>query len=235
VFVRRWFFLPLLIAAVMFGPPDAAAVRKTSRVRHARHAHHYRHIVWNPMFKGSHEMLVRENEVIDQLQLPRIADDDELIRLEESDALVPLHESESLVIAPNLIPTRRYCRPWTRDFLQDFAAAYYERFHRPLQVNSLVRTVQQQKRLRRHNRNAGPVTGDTASTHLTGVAVDLSRRGLTRVQRKWIDEYLLPLKEEGLVEPIEERREPVYHIVVYDKYTGWRDTRNAVMESMGTE
>ena len=93
--------------------------------------------------------------------------------------LVPVTETEALKLAADLPESRRYCRPWTRDFLQDFTQAYYEHFHTPLQVNSLVRTMEQQGRLRRHNRYAAPEWGDTASTHLTGVTFDLSRRGLT--------------------------------------------------------
>ncbi len=95
-----------------------------------------------------------------------------------SQVLVPVNETDALKIAADLPESRRYCRPWTRDFLQDFSQAYYDRFHSPLQVNSLVRTVEQQQRLRRHNRYAAPEWGDTASTHLTGVTFDLSRRGL---------------------------------------------------------
>ena len=47
---------------------------------------------WTPMFPGSHDMLVRENEELDRMQLPRIADDYELIRYELSQDLVPVSE-----------------------------------------------------------------------------------------------------------------------------------------------
>ena len=138
------------------------------------------------MFPGSHDMLVHQNEELNRLQLPRIFDEGELIRYEASQVLVPVNETEALKIAADLPESRRYCRPWTRDFLQDFSQAYYNHFHSPLQVNSLVRTVEQQQRLRRHNRYAAPEWGDTASTHLTGVTFDLSRRGLTGEQYGWI-------------------------------------------------
>ena len=86
-------------------------------------------------------------------------------------------------------------------------------------MNSLVRTADQQAYLRRHNRFAAPAFGDTASTHLAGVSVDLSRRGLTETQYEWIRGYLQPLQEKGMVDPIEERQ-PVLHIVVFEKYSG---------------
>jgi hypothetical protein len=90
-------------------------------------------------------------------------------------------------------------------------------------ITSLVRTVDQQKKLRRRNSNAGPEEGETASTHLTGVTVDLLKRGLTRQQHQWLEQYFLPLKEAGLIDPIEERRQPVFHVVVYKAYSDGQD------------
>jgi hypothetical protein len=207
----------LLLAA--FSSP-AAAVTHT-RVHHGRHnvrATHRFALHFNPVFPGSHELLVQQNVELDKLQLPRIADDYELMKYELSQDLVPVSESDALKIAANLPENRRYCRPWTRDFLQDFSQAFYNEFHIPIQVNSLVRTAEQQRNLRRHNRFAAPEIGDTASTHLTGVTADLSRRGLTKAEYAWMRAYLIPLHEAGLVDPIEESQ-PVLHIVVYDKYS----------------
>jgi len=174
------------------------------------------------MFPGSHELLVQQNQELNRQQLPRIFDDTELMRLELAQDLVPVSETDALKIAADLQDSRRYCRPWTRDFLADFSQAFYTQFHTPIQVNSLVRTVEQQHRLRRHNRFAAPEWGDTASTHLTGVTFDLSRRGLTTEQYAWMRSYLLPLKESGLVDPIEERQ-PVLHVVVFEKYSSRAD------------
>ena len=203
--------------------PGQALSRST---RYAHKHRRYRHVYWNPMFKGSHEMLVKQNEIIDQLELPRIADEDELELVIENEELVQLKESSSLKIAANLKETRRYCKPWTRDFVQDFSQAFYDEFRKPIQVNSAVRTIQQQKKLRRHNRNAGPIEGETASTHLAGISLDISKRGLTAKQHKWVEQYFLPLKDKGLIDPIEERRQPVFHVVVFDRYTEWRESKN---------
>lgn len=241
-YTLAFFALMLLTAGPMFAVTHAVT---HARIHHSRHAvlrvatatpHHYRgHYQvglgrWTPMFPGSHEMLVRENEELDRMQLPRINDDYELERYELSQDLVPVSESDALKIAADLPDNRRYCRPWTRDFLQDFSSAFYEQFHSPLQVNSLVRTVEQQHRLRRWNRFAAPEFGDTASTHLTGVTFDMSRRGLTYEQYEWIRNYLLPLQAEGLVDPIEERQ-PVLHVVVYEKYSGRNDQKSAWSEA----
>ena len=240
------FALLLCVIAMAVSLPAAAASRMVAhaRVHHSHNAvlrtaafparHHGRYQVglgrWTPMFPGSHDMLVRENEELDRLQLPRIADDYELTRYELSQELVPVQETDGLKIAADLPENRRYCRPWTREFLQDFTDAYYNEFHTPLQINSLVRTVEQQHRLRRWNRFAAPEFGDTASTHLTGVTFDMSRRGLTFDQYEWIRNYLLPLQAEGMVDPIEERQ-PVLHVVVYEKYSSRNDQKSAWSEA----
>jgi uncharacterized protein YcbK (DUF882 family) len=231
---RRFRATGLIFLFVAALTVSGQAITKTSRYSH-RH-HRVRHFRWNPMFKGSHEMLVKQNEIIDQLELPRIADDDELEQVIQNEELVPLKESGSLRIASNLKDNRRYCKEWTRDFVQDFSQAFYEQFKKPIQVNSAVRTIQQQKKLRRHNRNAGPIEGETASTHLTGISLDISKRGLSVKQHAWIEHYFLPLKEQGLIDPIEERRQPVFHVVVFDRYTEWREAQKvADTETNGTD
>src|SRR5271157_673987 len=171
----------LALLLVILGTAPAQGITHT-RLHHSRRASARATqrfaLHFNPVFAGSHELLVQQNVELDKLQLPRIADDVELMKYELSQDLVPVSESDSLKIAPNLPDNRRYCRPWTRDFLEDFSQAFYNEFHIPVQVNSLVRTAQQQRSLRHHNRFAAPEAGDTASTHLTGVTADLSRRGL---------------------------------------------------------
>ena len=223
----------LTLLLVILGTAPAQAITHT-RVHHSRKTSvrptHRFALHFNPVFAGSHELLVQQNVELDKLQLPRIADDFELMKYELSQDLVPVSESDSLKIAANLPDNRRYCRPWTRDFLEDFSQAFYNEFHIPIQVNSLVRTAQQQRSLRHHNRFAAPEAGDTASTHLTGVTADLSRRGLTKAQYQWMRDYLMPLREAGLVDPIEESQ-PVLHIVVYDKYSPHNDDTLSMSEA----
>lgn len=202
----------------------AFAVRPMVSPRYHR-MHRFHHIAWNPVFKPSHESLLLQNAEIDRLSLPRIRDDKELNRLIANQDLVPIVPSETLRIQPSLDPARRFCRPWTLEFVQDISAAYYNEFHQQIQVNSAVRTVQVQKKLRRHNRNAAPETGETASSHLAGLTVDLQRRGMTKAQVKWMEEYMRPLKELGLIEPEEERRQWCFHIMVSGDYSAWRETK----------
>jgi hypothetical protein len=223
----------LLLSAVSSLPALAITHARVHHVHHNVRASHRFALHFNPVFPGSHELLVQQNVELDKLQLPRIADDVELLKYELSQDLVPVSESDSLKIAANLPENRRYCRPWTRDFLEDFSQAFYNEFHAPIQVNSLVRTAEQQRNLRRHNRFAAPEIGDTASTHLTGVTADLSRRGLTKAQYEWVRAYLMPLHEAGLIDPIEESQ-PVLHVVVYDKYSA-HNTSDEVSMSEASE
>jgi Family of unknown function (DUF5715) len=220
----------LVVTLVMLGffltvvaPGTAFALHRVDR-RH-RILRHLRSILWNPMFRPSHDSLLRQNEEIDRIDLPRIQDDAELEALKASGALVPIEESESLKIERGLDPSRRYCRPWTRDFVTDLSEVYYRQFHSQIQVNSAVRTVKGQKKLRRHNRNAAPAEGDTASSHLAGVTVDLQRRGLSKDQIRFIERYLFYLNALGLVEPEEERRHWCFHVMVSDRYKDWRQTQ----------
>src|SRR6266849_1861575 len=200
--------------------PNRASVGKSHRK-----AGHHRRLRWNPMFRPSHDSLLRQNQEIDRLDLPRIQDDDELEALIATHALVPIVESKSLKIERRLDPARRFCRPWTRDFVEDLSQAYYNQFHAQIQVNSAVRTVMVQKKLRRHNRNAAPAEGDTASSHLAGVTVDLQRRGLSKDQIRFVERYLFYLNALGLVEPEEERRHWCFHVMVSDHYSDWRQTQ----------
>jgi len=169
-----------------------------------------------------------QNAEVDRLELPRIQDDDELEALKASGALQPIIAGESLRFDPRLDPSRRFCRLWTRDFVQDIAQAYYNRFHAQIQVNSAVRTVKGQKKLRRHNRNAAPAEGDTASSHLAGLNVDLQRRGMTQDQIHWVERYLFYMKSLGLVEPEEERHQLGLPHHGSGRYAGWRETQDVV-------
>jgi hypothetical protein len=227
----RAFLLVFLAAAVCgqaFGLHQVVPSPHARRVSKRRS--HFRRVLWNPVFRPSRDSLLRQNEEIDRLELPRIQNQAELDELIARQELVPIVASQTLRFDPRLDPDRRYCRPWTRDFLDDLSEAYYERFHGSIQVNSAVRTVQVQKKLRRHNRNAAPEKGETASSHLAGITVDIQRRGMSKQQVAWMEQYLMPLKEQGLVEPEEERHQWVFHVAVSGRYSGLRDLKEPADE-----
>lgn len=206
---------------------SAPAFALNHSAKHHRSLRHVRFnwVLWHPLFRPTPESLYIQNEEIDRLDLPRIQDDAQLQALEESGDLLEINASDSLRIAPTLPEDRRFCRPWTLDFLNDLSDDYYNKFNAQIQVNSAVRTVKVQKKLRRHNRNAAPAEGDRASSHLAGITVDIQRRGMTNDQIRWVEQYLVPLKEMGLIEPEEERHQWVFHIMVSDRYDDWRENK----------
>ena len=225
---QRFPILAVLLTLSLCGHSFGMTRYTGHRSRKHSGKHHARFLRWNPMFRPSHQSLLRQNEEIDRLELPRIADDDELEALKSRELLVPINQSEFLRFDPRLDPSRRYCRPWTRDFLEDLSQAYYHRFHQQIQVNSAVRTVLVQRKLRRHNRNAAPERGETASSHLAGLTVDLQRRGMSRDQVRFLERYLFYLRALDLVEPEEERRQWVFHVMVSDRYADWREAQTIV-------
>ena len=220
-------FLVVLLAVAVCGQAFGLHQVVPSHPAHraTKHRSHLRRVLWNPVFRPSRESLLRQNEEIDRLELPRIQNQAELDQLIASQDLVPIVASQTLRFDPRLDPDRRYCRPWTRDFLDDLSEAYYEQFHSPIQVNSAVRTMQVQKKLRRHNRNAAPEKGETASSHLAGITVDIQRRGMTRQQVAWVEQYMMPLRDQGLVEPEEERHQWVFHVAVSGRYADLRESK----------
>ena len=167
---------------------------------------------------GSHEILIRQNEHADQDGLGRVQDEGDLNGMRLKRMLVGLPASEALRVDDRLPYNRRFCRPWTAQFLATLAHDYYARFHTPLQVNSAVRTVQFQLRLQHTNGNAAPAEGDTASPHLTGQAIDIAKRGLSLTEIAWLRGYLLPLIEAGRVDVEEEFQQSCFHISVYRRY-----------------
>jgi hypothetical protein len=205
-----------------------SAVRsKASRRATSRTTRRRRLAFWNPLLKGSHETLLRENEMINEAGIPRIEDDAQLDALIDSEELVRIPETDALRLNPGLLPDRRYARPVVLDFLHDLSTAYYDRFKQPLTVTSAVRTVIQQRKLRRHNSNAAPESGEAASSHLSGLTIDLGKRGLTKQQHSWLEQYLKSLKDQNVIEPLEEHRQACFHVMVFEQYGDWRQQQTA--------
>ena len=47
---------------------------------------------------------------------------------------------------------------------------------------------------------------------------------MTRKQRKWMQDYLVHMRDLGLVEAVEERKQACFHVMVSDRYATWRET-----------
>jgi len=178
----------------------------------------YGRLVVPPPMRGTREILVHQNLIADEEGLSRIQDDDDLHRMRAERMLVDFPESMSLRVNAELAGDRRCARPWTVRFAGDIARAYYLRFHQPLQVNSAVRTVAYQLRLRRVNGNAAGIGGEMASPHLTGEAIDFGKHDMSTEEIAWMRTYLRPLMQVGKVDVEEEFQQACFHISVYRSY-----------------
>jgi len=198
---------------------ERASLTPTEETRRTRiHTATVTRIRWVPPLRGSLASLMRQNERDEAEGLVRIEDQAQLDEMESAGDLVEVPASYSLRVNPDLPQDRRYCRPWTARFLADVAASHYARFHRPLQVNSAVRTVAFQRELLMVNGNAAPADGDIASPHLTGAAVDIGKHGLTLQEIAWMRAWLLPLETAGKIDVEEEFYQSCFHITVYRSY-----------------
>jgi hypothetical protein len=175
----------------------------------------YRHL---PPLRGSYESLVRQNYRNEQEGLERIQDDTAISAMLTDKELVALPLNIGMRVDERLATNRRYCRPWTADFLVALGRVHYARFHSPLQVNSAVRTVAYQRHLLLVNGNAAPAEGDIASPHLTGATIDIAKKGLSPSEVGWMRAYLLPLQAAGKIDVEEEFEQACFHITVYKSY-----------------
>jgi hypothetical protein len=128
--------------------------------------------------------------------------------------LVALPNDDAVQIAPSLPSSRRYALPTTVSFLRTLGRAYRERFGKPLVIDSAVRDADTQRRLRKHNRNAAPVDGETASSHETGATVDIAKRGMNRAQLQWTRAMLSYEVVMNRVIVEEERHQACFHTMV---------------------
>jgi hypothetical protein len=168
--------------------------------------------------RGSHDVLVHQNIIADVEGLGRIQNDAQIQEMLAAGRLAPVPAGHGLTVDSRLPSNRRYCRPWTADFLANLAHAHAVLFAHPLVVTSAVRTVQFQQHLERINGNAAPASGYTASPHLTGQAVDIGKKGMSMREIGWMRAYLSQLQNAGLLDVEEEFHQSCFHISVYKTY-----------------
>ena len=168
--------------------------------------------------RGTHLILVHQNQMATEDGLLRIANDKQMADMQRHNLLVALPDNESIVPNSRLPLNRRYARPWTVKFLNDLARAHFARFHTPLIVTSAARTVAFQRHLVQVNGNAAPPTGDVASPHLYGQAIDLAKHGMSITEVAWMRAWLTPVENDGKIDVEEEFLQSCFHISVYRRY-----------------
>jgi hypothetical protein len=172
----------------------------------------------NSVLKGSPASLLRQNQEADYSGLTRIEDRAELELFKEKGLLVTIPQTSGIKIDKRLDKQFHVVRPWTAQFLIDLGKNFKKRFKSSLQINSATRTVERQNELAKNNKNAAPATGDTRSSHLTGAAIDIAKKPLSRAQKKWLRVRLVELEKKDLIEATEEQYQAVFHIMVFPRY-----------------
>ena len=174
---------------------------------------------------------LRANRSSQAIQNER-ADSDNLSRMEDSRMVERFVRLQLLEQVPAATSTyylhavhdeNRYLRPWAKLFLERLSRQYHARHRKPLRVTSLVRTADYQRRLTGRNGNAASADGPTRSAHLTGACMDISKKGMTGAQQRWLRDVLASLKTKGYLYAVEEFKQPVFHILVHRDYEGYVD------------
>ncbi len=179
-----------------------------------------------PAMKGSHAILVHQNQMAIADGLDRVEDDRQMLDMRRLRLLVALPDTDAMYPDDRLPLNRRFARPWTVRFLNDLSQAHFARFHTPLIVTSAVRTVAFQRRLVLTNGNAAPPTGEVASPHLYGQAVDIAKHGMSMTEIAWMRSYLTPVESAGKIDVEEEFQQACFHLSVYRRYLGLPAPRN---------
>jgi Family of unknown function (DUF5715)/LysM domain len=170
-----------------------------------------------PLIARPHR-LRRESAAAARDRLSRMRDLRMVERFQRAGLLVEVPRTAQTHYVDGVDARLRVARPWTRAFVEQLGQAFHTLFDRPLRVTSLTRTTIRQRALRRTNPSAAPAAGPVQSTHLTGAAVDLSKRDLTPRQVAWLRTVLARLGARGLVHAVEEFGEPHFHVLVRRVY-----------------
>lgn len=162
-----------------------------------------------------------QNARANEYNLSRMRNTAMIQRFYRDGYLVAVPASTRYYYLHDIPPAYRFLRPWTRLFLDRLSSEYYARFRQRLRVTSLVRTVGSQIRLSHYNPNAAEARGPDRSAHLTGAALDISKRFMSVQGERWMRSVLFNLKQAGYLYAIEEFEEPDFHVMVYPTYRGY--------------
>ncbi len=102
-------------------------------------------------------------------------------------------------------------RPEALKVMEEVAAAYREKFDRPLPLSSLVRPDEYQHALSKVNPNA---TRMETPPHSTGLAFDIYNKFMTAEEQSFVMAYLARLKDAGRIEVLRENRDH-YHVFAF--------------------
>lgn len=183
-----------------------------------------------PSLVGTRESLQRQNRVADLEGLIRIENDTILEEMIKRGELVRI--PKTVRIDPRLDEKWHWVLPRVVRFLEDIPIRYIDLFGQFFQLNSAVRTVPRQIEIALGdgvtppNKNAAPVKGDRSSPHLTGASIDIAKKGMNESELRWMKAMLLDREGKSLIDATEEQDQPVFHIMVFDTYSGQTQKAN---------
>jgi len=199
--------LCLVTSLVVVAAPLAAAKKKATKSIKKKGG--------VPPLRANKGSQAAQNNQADRENMTRLENDAQLERFKRSGLLVPLPKVQGLEVK-DLDPQWQWCRPWTAKFLKTLAFAHWQKFHRPFEITSAVRTVERQRELRGETANATQ-NRRHPSAHLTGGTVDITKNGMTHQQILWMRQQLRPLHKKTIY-VVEEFRQPCFHVMVYQSY-----------------
>lgn len=167
----------------------------------------------NPL-KGSKQAMRHKEQVADKYDLTYLEDGAMVDRFAKNGYLVPLRDCRTYYYATDSPDRYALVRPYTRKFLENLSREYYAQFHKQLKVTSAVRPKSYQHSLRHRNGNAA-----RASPHATGAVIDVSKRGMSRREIRWMRQKLATYERLGYIDATEEFRQPTFDVMVFPTYT----------------
>lgn len=184
----------------LFFADDAAA--KTRRIQKPRQM---------ISLKASPDSLARQNEVIDRYGLPRIQTRAELKQYVAEHFFVRV-SSPYLWVEDDV---GGYALPPTGNFAVFVSNEFLKTFGRLPKLTSFLRTAEDQKHIVVRGQSiADGSLHELQSSHLAGVAFDISKKPLNEKERRWLLRKLFAYKKAGKIEAIEEMWNNAFHIMV---------------------
>ena len=168
--------------------------------------------------RGTRQSQILQNERADRDHLSRMTNQETLQRFKRLELVVAVPAKTRDYYIHSIPAQYHYLRPWSKLFLDRLSSQFRRRFGRPLRITSLIRTSGYQNQLSRLNGNAAAAVGKKRSSHLTGASLDISKKGMTAAQKRWVRNVLASIKAKGYLFAVEEFYQPNFHVMVYRNY-----------------
>lgn len=151
--------------------------------------------------RGSSAAMQRQHAVALDLGYAFVRTPGEMTRLEGDGELVRMEGNENYGFRQGV--TSLVARPEMRTFIERLSSEYHAACDEKLIVTSLTRPTTRQ-----------PRNAHRLSVHPAGIAVDLRVSGRAEC-RRWLEDELLAMEEDGLLDATRERSPPHYHIALF--------------------